>query len=159
MHSPWYKQFWPWFLIAIPLASFAMGFLILHLASNTTDSLVVDDYYKEGKVINARLDKIEEARRQNISTHLSIRDGAVAVAFTSGMPKDGQALKLSFYHVTLEEKDVSLLLSQDANGVYRGFTESSLDGKWKITLTPMDESWKIQQTVTLPYSGKLVFNP
>ncbi|NMH61036.1 FixH family protein [Alteromonas ponticola] len=159
MQTPWYKQFWPWFLITIPLASFAMGFLILHLATNTTDSLVVDDYYKEGKAINARLDKIEEARRQKISTKLVIRDGSIALSFLSGMPRSGEALKLTFYHVTLKAKDVSLLLSQDANGVYRGFSESSLDGKWKITLMPMDESWKIQQTITLPHSGELTFNP
>ncbi|MCW8092367.1 FixH family protein [Alteromonas sp. ASW11-130] len=159
MHSPWYKQFWPWFLIAIPLASFGMGFLILHLATNTTDSLVVDDYYKEGKVINARLDKIEQARKKGIKTTLLINDGSIALTFTSGMPRDGQALKLSFYHVTLKARDVSLLLSQDAKGVYRGFTEAPLDGKWKISVMPVDESWKIQQTVTLPHSGEFIFNP
>ncbi len=159
MHAPWYKQFWPWFLIAVPLASFGMGFLMLHLASNTTDSLVVDDYYKEGKVINARLDKVEEARRKNIVTKLVIHDGSIALTFISGMPKEGQALKLSFYHVTLQAKDMSLLLSQDAKGVYRGYSDSSLDGKWKISLMPVDESWKIQQTVTLPYSGAIIFKP
>ena len=47
--KPWYKQFWPWFLIAIPTSSFIMAYFIVKFATNTQDSLVVDDYYKEGK--------------------------------------------------------------------------------------------------------------
>ncbi|WP_414830828.1 FixH family protein [Alteromonas sp. H39] len=159
MNTPWYKQFWPWFLIAIPVITFIMGMVLLNLATNTTDSLVVDDYYKEGKAINARLGKIEEAKRRNITTDLTIEDGAVTVQFHSGIPKEGQALKLAFYHTTLQDRDTSVLLSRDARGVYRGYVESPLDGKWQITLTPIDEAWKIQQTVTLPWSGVIKFNP
>ncbi len=53
MNTPWYKQFWPWFLIAVPLITLVMGGVLLKLAISTEDSLVVDDYYKEGKAINA----------------------------------------------------------------------------------------------------------
>lgn len=159
MNTPWYKQFWPWFLIAIPVITFIMGMVLLNLATNTTDSLVVDDYYKEGKAINARLGKIEEARRRNITTDLRIEDGNISLKFHSGIPKEGQALKLTFYHTTLKERDTAVLLSRDANGVYRGYVESALDGKWRITLTPIDEVWKIQQTITLPWSGVIKFNP
>lgn len=159
MNTPWYKQFWPWFLIAIPVITFIMGMVLLNLATNTTDSLVVDDYYKEGKAINARLDKIEEAKRRNITSDLTIENGAIAIKFHSGIPREGQALKLTFYHTTLEDRDTSVLLSRDATGVYRGFVESSLDGKWRMTLTPVDEAWKIQQIITLPVSGVIKFNP
>ena len=69
------------------------------------------------------------------------------------------ALKLNFYHVTLEEKDVSTLLSRDANGIYRGYIEENLDGKWKVSLTPVDESWKIENTLILPNTDVIKFNP
>lgn len=157
--TPWYKQFWPWFLIIIPIVTFAMGGLMLHLAMDTTDSLVIDDYYKEGKAINARLDKIENAKRLNITTDLTIDGGAIALKFHSGIPQEGNALKLSFYHVTLSDKDTSVLLTRDANGIYRGFVEESLDGKWQITLTPIDDAWKIQKTMSLPWTGVIRFNP
>ena len=55
MHDPWYKQFWPWFFILVPVITLMMGGLMLYLAINTQDSLVVDDYYKEGRTINASL--------------------------------------------------------------------------------------------------------
>jgi len=159
MITPWYKQFWPWFLIAVPVATLVMGGILLKLAVSTEDSLVIDDYYKEGKAINATLDKEAQAKRKNITTDLTIDNGSIALKFHSGIPQDGNAIKLSFYHVTLEQRDVSVLLSRDANGIYRGFVEADLTGKWQVSLTPVDESWKIQNTLQLPYSGVIKFNP
>lgn len=157
--TPWYKQFWPWFLIAVPFATLIMGYVLFYLATHTEHSLVVDDYYKEGKAINMSIDRIEEAKRRNIQTSLTIDNGAIALQFDSGVPKDGTAMKLSFYHVTLKSRDVEVLLSRDAKGIYRAFTEADLSGKWLITLTPFDEAWKIQKNQTLPYSGPFALVP
>ena len=158
--TPWYKQFWPWFLIAVPMSSFIVGFTVLNLAINTSDSLVVDDYYKEGRTINARLDKIENAKALNITTGITISaDGAIQLRFISGQPRSSEALRLSLYHVTLVDRDIEVLLSSDASGIYRGFTEQSLAGKWRMTLLPVDEDWKIQQVISLPREDEIRFLP
>lgn len=157
--KPWYKYFWPWFLIAVPVSSFIMAYFLVNFAANTEDSLVVDDYYKEGKAINASMAKVEEARRLRIMTDLTVNDGQIALEFHSGIPSTGNALKLNFYHVTLQEKDFSLLLTRDAKGVYRGFTEQDTNGKWRVSLTPIDDSWKVQQEVSLPRKDKIRFVP
>jgi hypothetical protein len=158
--TPWYKQFWPWFLIAVPLSSFIVGFTVLHLAINTSDSLVVDDYYKQGRSINARLDKIENAKKLNILPAITITpDGNLSVRFISGQPRSNKALKLTFYHVTLKNRDMEILLSSDASGVYRGFTQHPLAGKWRMTLMPIDETWKMQQLVLLPQQDEIRFTP
>jgi hypothetical protein len=157
--KPWYKQFWPWFLICIPLSSFIVGGIVVSYATDGTNSLVVDDYYKEGKAINARLDKIEKAKELNITTTLSINDDLISVEFLSGAPQSRQALKLDFYHVTQEAKDFFVLLSADANGIYRAQTDTNINGKWRLRLTPLDESWKVQKTAVLPASTAIKFNP
>ena len=59
----------------------------------------------------------------------------------------------------MEERDASVLLSRDANGIYRGFVEKDLTGKWQVSLSPVDDSWKVQNTLQLPYSGAIKFNP
>jgi len=159
MNRPWYKEFWPWFLIAVPVATLIMGGVLLNLAISTEDSLVIDDYYKEGKAINASLDKEAVAKRMNITTALTIDNGSIALEFHSGIPKEGNAVKLSFYHVTLEERDTTVLLTRDANGLYRGFVEDDLNGKWRVSLTPIDESWKIQNILVLPQTDAIKFNP
>ncbi|MBU3022848.1 FixH family protein [Aestuariibacter sp. A3R04] len=158
-HTPWYKQFWPWFLITVPIVTVIMSVFLVYLASSTQDSLVIDDYYKEGKAINAALYREERARKQNISTELLISGNRVALKFHSGIPEDGTALTLRFFHVTLSDRDTEILLTRDAGGVYRGLTTQPLEGKWRVSLSPLDEKWKIQNTLLLPQSSPIVFNP
>ncbi len=40
---PWYRQFWPWFIIALPAAAVIASFITLWLAISHPDQLVVDD--------------------------------------------------------------------------------------------------------------------
>ncbi|MFC3121727.1 FixH family protein [Agaribacter flavus] len=157
--TPWYKQFWPWFLIAIPLSSIIVGSIVLRFATDGTNTLVVDDYYKEGKSINARLDKIEKAQALAISTELSFENSSVVVTFLSGQPDDGTALKLNFYHVTQAHRDVELLLTRDAQGNYRASVDFNIEGKWRIRLMPIDESWKLQKKLRLPQASPIKMIP
>jgi hypothetical protein len=45
---PWYRQFWPWFIIAIPALSVIGGFVTLWLALTHPETLVIDEgeYHK-----------------------------------------------------------------------------------------------------------------
>ncbi|MFT4810576.1 MAG: hypothetical protein ACI9LX_003944, partial [Paraglaciecola sp.] len=58
----WYKQFWPWFLIIVPLTSMVLSFTMMNLAFTGKDSMVIDDYYKEGRVINLKIKKLQQAK-------------------------------------------------------------------------------------------------
>ncbi len=40
---PWYREPWPWVLIALPLLAVVAGFATLWLALSNPDYLVVDD--------------------------------------------------------------------------------------------------------------------
>ena len=157
--KPWYKQFYPWMLICIPLSSFIVGGFVIKFATDGTNTLVVDDYYKEGKSINARLDKLAKAEELGIKTTLTTSETGFVLEFISGAPTTGEALKLDFYHVTQPEKDFTTLLTADANGVYRSSQEFANSGKWRIRLTPMDEHWKLQRMVVLPQTNKIALEP
>lgn len=41
--EPWYKQFWPWFIIALPASVVIASFFTLWLAISNPDHLVVTD--------------------------------------------------------------------------------------------------------------------
>ncbi len=41
--SPWYKQFWPWFIFSIPAISVVAGISLLIIALKNPDYLVVDE--------------------------------------------------------------------------------------------------------------------
>ncbi|HEY5774490.1 MAG TPA: FixH family protein [Xanthomonadales bacterium] len=47
---PWYRQFWPWFIIALPTSAVIASFVSLWLAVSNPDQLVVtDDEYLQLK--------------------------------------------------------------------------------------------------------------
>ena len=50
---PWYKQFWPWFIIALPASAVIASFFTLWLAISNPDYLVVDD--DEYRQLNSEL--------------------------------------------------------------------------------------------------------
>jgi hypothetical protein len=41
--EPWYKQFWPWFIIALPASVVVASFFTLWLAISNPDQLVLDE--------------------------------------------------------------------------------------------------------------------
>ncbi len=51
--TPWYRQFWPWFIIALPAAAVIASFITFYLAVSRPDYLVVDD--KEYQQLNSEL--------------------------------------------------------------------------------------------------------
>ncbi len=156
---PWYKQFWPWFLISVPLISIILSFTMLRLATNTTDSLVIDDYYKEGRGINLELTKVQEAIARNIEAQLKIEQSEIRLDFLSGAPQSGTALQLQFQHTTQIEKDFSVMLTRDAQGTYRASVDHNIDGKWRLTLLPIDKVWKVMDTIVLPNTSAIDLKP
>lgn len=63
-HPPWYRQFWPWFLIALPLSAVLAGIVTLYLAAAAPDPVIKNDRYEKlGPVIVDSPAKPESADR------------------------------------------------------------------------------------------------
>ena len=60
--TPWYREPWPWLLMAGPAIVVVAGFVTLGMAINSADGLVADDYYKEGNAINMTMHRDVRAR-------------------------------------------------------------------------------------------------
>ena len=43
VEPPWYRQFWPWFIIALPASAVIASLITFYLAVSRPDHLVVDD--------------------------------------------------------------------------------------------------------------------
>jgi hypothetical protein len=59
---PWYRQFWPWFIIALPASAVVAGFITLWLAISNPDGMVVsdDEYQRVNSELKAQVpDKSE----------------------------------------------------------------------------------------------------
>lgn len=144
----WFKQFWPWFLIILPLSAVIAGISTVIIAVNHKPDMVVDDYYKKGKAINHDLTLIKKARANNISASMT-QSGNELIIDLKGV-QEKSSIQLFLYHSTQAERDLSQLLTADGSGHYRYQSEQSLTGKWQIRIEPFDKSWRLQKWVSLP---------
>lgn len=153
----WYKQFWPWFLIILPLCAVVASFTTLKIALSNSDSLVAEDYYKEGKAINMDLSKVQYAKQ--LGMQFSLEQNHHEVLLTQhGGPAYQAALKVEFYHPTLADKDLKLTVTADANHVYRITLPDVLTGPWEVRLEGFDGKWRIHQRVELKDNVQLWLN-
>ncbi|QYJ80711.1 FixH family protein [Shewanella aegiceratis] len=150
MNKPqaWYKQFWPWFLIILPLCAVFASVNLVLLAVENKDSLVSEDYYKDGKAINMDLRKIKHAKQLGLQFELHLTQDELTLTQHGGEPYTA-ALNVSFYHPTLQEKDFAEVATADGNQVYHIALNSPLQGSWEVRLEGFDGTWRIQKRLEL----------
>jgi hypothetical protein len=147
-NKAWYKQFWPWFLILLPLLSIVRGVVTVIIAADNKPDMVVDDYYSKGKAINNDLTLIKNAQADNISASIT-QSGDELIINLTGV-QDKSSIHLFLYHSTQAKRDLSQLLTADGSGNYRYQSKQLLTGKWQVRIEPFDKSWRLQKWVTLP---------
>ncbi|WP_104040197.1 FixH family protein [Vibrio hyugaensis] len=150
MVKPWYKQFWPWFLIILPLTVVVWTVVTVVVFANNSVSLVAEDYYKKGKGINIDISKMNVARDLGLNATVSSDKNTVVIAFNKGELPHFPALTATFTHRTLPDRDFAKLLTADAKGNYRLTPEDSIQGPWFVELEPHNKEWMIQGRVEFP---------
>lgn len=150
MVKPWYKQFWPWFLILLPLTVIVWTVITVIIFSKNSVSLVTEDYYKKGKGINVDISKQKIAKELGLSASVSSQNKEIVINFDKGDTAYYPALSVMFAHRTLPGKDFATMLTPDANGRYRLTTDSKIVGPWFIEITPHNNEWLIQGRVSFP---------
>src|SRR5690554_3140857 len=112
MTQRWYQHRWLWFLIAIPACSVVLGIVMIVLAVRNPATLVVDNYYAEGRSINRSIALDEAAARRNIQATLQVNSDRVLLQLNAdSQPMLEDALMLYVYHATDAERDHEFLLA------------------------------------------------
>ncbi|WP_432453092.1 MULTISPECIES: FixH family protein [unclassified Agarivorans] len=150
MQQAWYKQFWPWFLITLPMCAVVASFYTLYLALTSNNDLVVESYYKKGKAINADLSLLHRAQELNITAKLSQVASGLILNIDLPDTIKNQPLKIALAHKTLAKYDRNYIVTADANGLYRFGDDLTDDSRWFISVSPMDDSWRLQEELQLP---------
>ncbi|RLV58191.1 cytochrome C oxidase Cbb3 [Parashewanella curva] len=150
METPtaWYKQFWPWFLIILPLTVVAASIATLVIAAKYSDTVVVDDYYKKGKGINQDKKREQKARAMGLQFSIQVHNNEILIQQHGGTPYKA-ALAVEFYHPTIKERDFDVLASADGNSVYRIDSKQPLNGDWIVQVEGFDKSWRLKKRITL----------
>jgi uncharacterized protein len=146
--NPWYREPWPWLLMAGPIAVIIAGIVTLLLAIESSDGLVADDYYKQGMAINQIMQRDRRAHELDYRAQLMIdrASGAVTLALTGREMPTGPLL-LQLAHPTRGGMDQTLTLSPLSRTETQAFFASRIaridDARWKITLHDRNNSWRL----------------
>lgn len=143
--KPWYKEPWPWMLMAGPGVVIVAAMVTIWLAVISNDGLVTDDYYKEGLGINQRLQRDHAAARMGMHADLMRSGMNVRLLVTSSDPQGLPAsLVLRLAHPTMNVKDQLIELKSEGAGFYGGVLATDLAGRWYATLEDPAGQWRLQ---------------
>lgn len=147
--KPWYKQFWPWLLIAIPVFTAVKSIHTIVIMQKNKPDLVVDDYYTEGKSINLQLAKYREAELRNLDAHILIAANRAVVRFTENKTLE-DSIHLDFYHPTIAEQDFAVDAGRSGELLYVATLPLTPTGRWRLVVSDKSGEWKLRATFTLP---------
>ncbi len=149
---PWYRQFWPWFLISIPAATVVAGIITLNLAMDNDDGLVSDDYYKEGLAIHKDAARAQMARDLGVQAHLAYDpdSGIVVVTLNEAAIGNIDTLTLNLVHPTRANHDQHLQMKREGQGRYLAQVAVLEPANWRLSLEPPGSSWRIRGRLSLP---------
>lgn len=140
---PWYRQRWPWLLMAGPAIVVVAGFITLWLAIKSSDGLVADDYYKQGKSINRTLTRDTRAQELGYRARIAmVADGHLALSFVTTAPITNTLL-LSLHHPTRAGFDREILLARTAGGSYTAAMPPIDSSRWRLTLEDESRTWRL----------------
>ncbi|MEQ1592150.1 MAG: FixH family protein [Thiobacillaceae bacterium] len=167
LSKPWYREFWPWFLMSLPATAVIAGLITAWLAFSTADGLVVGDYYKAGLVINQTLARDDAARAEGINATLKVEDGALSITLAGQMHSYPEKLTLTLAHPTHQGMDHIIDLYHAGGGQYRATLPAMRDGKWHAQLVDTQSTWRLAgvlhtpfvQPIMLSASGTIVHQP
>jgi uncharacterized protein len=142
---PWYRQFWPWFVIAPPLAGILLGVLLVAAATHDPDGMVVSDYSREGRGINQRIERAQFAFSLGLAADVQIDGKRVWLDLRSDVAMPRQDMHLVFLHPTRDHFDRRLTLAYDAarNLYYADLDELEV-ALWHLHLEPENGSWRLR---------------
>ena len=153
--KPWYRYGWVWFLIGIPGTSVVLGSIFIWISFSQADSLVADDYYKQGRAINQRLEKDQAATDRGIKLVSSIRaqpngDQRIEVRYSANPGVEvPELLRLRLSHPTIDQKDILATLVKAQDGVYRTDVPGISVGRWYVQVEDDNSVWRVRSVWTV----------
>ena len=160
--QPWYKQFWPWFLLALLSSSIVVSTTFAVLSVKTADGMVVqEDYYEHGKAINMILAKQERANELGLSAELRIDPLTSDIVLDLTGDDRPATLYLTLIFPTQDDRDQEFVLQHVREGRYITQGPDNLRYRWYIQLQPQqtEADWRLIGEARFPNEESVALLP
>lgn len=141
---PWYREPWPWILMAGPAIVIVAGFITAWLALRSNDGLVAEDYYKQGLAVNKVLERDKHALEYGLQASVMRSGPMLRIVLTANpnfRPPEGVVLKVM--HPTQGREDQTVALTAEGNGVYSGKLSRDVSGRLILSLEDTSGLWRL----------------
>lgn len=154
----WYREPWPWLLMAGPFIVIVAGFVTAWLAATTSDPLVTDDYYKKGLAVDKTIARSELAADRGIEARFKLTSDGIDVNLTSAKPLAAQpaTLTLALSHPTRAGLDQTIELRAAGGNRYVAALRLPASGHWIVVIEDDAQTWRLMGNVVLPALGESV---
>jgi len=160
MNRPWYKEPYVWMLICIPLSSVIFGAFFITQAVTTKDTLVRDNYYKDGLAINQEMKWDQQAKTLGLQYEITIEGNTATATQLMSRLDAPSIIQLKLSHPTLKDKDLDVLLQRSAdNKTFTGFIDDFNPSRYYLQLESPEQEWRIRQEVFLEPNRVLNLKP
>lgn len=143
--APWYKERWPWLLMAGPALVVVAGIVTTWLAIVSSDGLVTDDYYKQGLAVNQVLQRTQQAGNLGLNANVMRSGLNVRLLLLAdkdvGMPVE---IVLKLAHPTRSGLDQDVKMTSEGQGLYTGRLTEEIAGRWLVSLEDPLGEWRLQ---------------
>ena len=140
----WYREPWPWILMAGPLLVLAAGTMTVWLAIKSDDGLVAVDYYKRGLAINQETARARRAEQLGMAARAEVDGDAnrLSVVLTGPGTLPAQ-LELTLVHPTRAIADQVVVLHAVTSGLYEGTLTAPVAGRRVLMLEDTSHTWRL----------------
>ena len=154
---PWYRQFWPWVLIALPATVVVASMVTIAIAIHNPGSLVVDNYYKVGLAINTELVRDQQADQFGLEARGLLEDDTLVLSIAGNPPPLPRQITLELIHATRADQDRSVVLTKTGSRQYTAMLPPLPTSRWLLQLQTDD--WRLVGRLKTPSEDTLHLAP
>ena len=163
--NPWYREFWAWFVFTPLIIVIIASVITVTIAFTSSDDVVIDSYYKEGKALNQDFGPQDQAQALNVQAELTLnkQDLLLNLRLNQRVTKNLR-LTLTLSHPAKAEKDQIYRLPELTDDQVQQLPllltiplTTLPENRWYLRLSAFDEYskkefWRIQSEVDFSQS-------
>jgi len=138
---PWYREPMMWLVTTIPALTVVAGLSTVVIAHRTSDTVVADEYRKEGLAIYRDPTRDRAAAQLGVRAELRVVDDRLVVRLAPPVAPASLVVLLS--HATRADLDRLVTLPRLADGSYAAPIAPLAAGHWHLEVSPADRAWRL----------------
>lgn len=156
---PWYREFWAWFVLAIPALGVASGVAMIVISLHNAPQEITGDHQRLGKTTVATGSMSGAAQALGLAGRLSVGNGRVELLLDADRPESLPSnLLLRFDHPVDARFDTSVVLERRDTRRWVADLTDQPPSRARVILTDPMRKWGLAGRYEGPVEGSIALD-